>query len=300
VGPIREGQSLSDNDDAKPIGVDFTDATDFAALAKSSREAIERVTAPTRELSETMRRLTENMVPKGLAETMAKISMPTINPGLTRISELIDDQSRTIQNLRLSQPSIEEMGLSQPLLEPFEFPELPPNPAFETNERLERIEQQFESMRTIAAQGAEIATSLQAYAAQFLSRFEQAANETDRSARKAVLVSITAVVLTVITAVVPIAYDLAWQSPANAAADAAAMAATEALQAELAGLRADQQALFERLETSLANADAGAVPVLEDLRDILRDLRPMPPDLPDQVPSEAPEAGVPAGDDIEP
>ena len=269
---------MSDDENNKPVGIRLPAQApvDLDALTKSTRDAYEQMTASSRAIGETMRQMTENLVPKGFAEKMAKLSQPATDPSFTRITDLIDGQMGSIKGLRLSQPSLEDMGIRQPRIPHIEPLAFPPNPGIETNERLDRIEQQFASMSVIATQGAEIATQLQAYAAQFLQRFEQAAKETDRSARKAIWISISAIVLTAAAAVLPIAYDLVWQSPEEAASQAEALEATGALKTELSGLRADQQALFDRLETALAQSGPDPIPVLQDIRDLLVQLRDTP------------------------
>lgn len=270
------------------LRLDGINPIDMDAITKPMRDAVDAMMAPSRQLGETVRRMQESMVVPGLAETMAEFSAPAINPELSAILGRIGSQKDMIESLRQSQPSLDDLRQPRERFDPIGTLKLPPNPAWETNQRLERIENQFEAMRTIATEGAQIATSLQAYAAQFLSRFEQAANETDRSARKAVKISFWAIVLTAGAALLPIAYDLAWQSRGDAAAQLESLAAVEAVRDELAGLRADQGALFERLDATLASTDADAVPVLEEIRELLRQLPPANQIAPEPVWTQSP------------
>jgi len=83
-----------------------------------------------------------------------------------------------------------------------EIPRMPPmprNPIFETNERLEQLEEHFTKMLQVMTNAAAIGTEIQGHANAFLAEFKVASDETDRSARKAILVGVIAVFISVLT-----------------------------------------------------------------------------------------------------
>ncbi|MBO0903458.1 hypothetical protein [Jiella sonneratiae] len=87
------------------------------------------------------------------------------------------------------------------------LPPLPPNPLNETNKRLARIESRFDQLQNVATEGAQIATGLQASAAEFLLKFEQAAAENDRTASRAIRIGVIAIVIAVAMPTLQIAYS---------------------------------------------------------------------------------------------
>lgn len=262
---MNDGQ---DGDEDRRSTVKTKRVVDLDALSDFGRRAQEltdSLTAPSRAISEAFQRI---------QDSLPKIDLSTLvapSPELADIAAQINRQEGLLAGMRT--PA--DMGLESSHRN-LQLPELPPNPIFETNERLERIEKQFESMQEVAVQGAGIATSLQAYAADFLSKFEKAANDTEKSANKAVLVSSVAIVLTVVTAAVPVVYDIWIKGPAELAASSDGVAAVAALQAEVAGLKAELagvQAAQSQAGAEIANAmrtgDAEIVDVLRDIRALL-------------------------------
>lgn len=202
--------------------------------------------------------------------------------GMAELAAQLSKQEGLLAGLRM--PDADFMARPAPV------PDLhiPRNPTFETNERLERIEKQFGSMQEVAVQGAEIALSLQTYAADFLAKFEKAASDTEKSARKAVWVSLVAIVIAVATSLAPLAYDVWFKGPAEASSTAQATATLASLQQQLAELneglaklQTGQAESTEAISTALEGVDEETVRVLREIRRLLE---------------SAPEPGLPIGD----
>ena len=288
----------SENDpsgDKDPLTVDVSRLADVGKAASDAaarlaepgrqiREMLDRISEPSRQMADAMKRITEG-VPRLDLSTLANPG--GVNPKLADIITRLGDQESLLDRM------VPDMSPAH-----FEIPnlgELPPHPAHETNERLQRIEEQFAAMQTVAVQGAQIATALQAYAADFLSKFEKAAQSTDRAANKAVWVSFVAIALTVVAAILPLGYDLLVKSPSEAAAAAEAQQTIAQLRDEVVGLRGAQQEMANRLEAAMGDSDSDVVPVLEDIRGLLQEMKALEPlDVPEQpistsAPAPAPE-----------
>lgn len=173
---------------------------------------------------------------------------------LGRLSEQICAQQRAIDAMRLPEPEL-------PCI-----PELPPNPILETNRRLERIEERFEQMQDIAADAAQIATELQAAAAEFLQKFEKAAADNDRTAGRAIWIGVVAVIIAVAMPAAQIIYSEYRRVPSNGLEMQAAL---EEVQAELSAMRDSQAAASDRLAEALASSDDETAAILRDIRGLL-------------------------------
>lgn len=75
------------------------------------------------------------------------------------------------------------------------------NPIVETNRKLGRIEKQFSQIAVIARDSAQVATDLQAYAAEFLQKFEKAAEDANQSGSKAIKVGWIALAIAIVVGV---------------------------------------------------------------------------------------------------
>ena len=215
-------------------------------------DAMKKALGPAHELQEHMRALTGQFGP---------------DSGIGEVTKQIGDQQRSIDALRLPLPSIG--------VEPPRMPDLhtPPNPIHETNDRLEQIEQRFEQMLDVAANGAEIATGLQAHAAEFLVKFENAAFDNDRSAGRAIRLGAIAVVIALAMALAQILYTELWRVPQDSASMEAVI--TD-MQTEIATLRQIQIETANQIATALEHSDQQMV---EALRDVARGLTVLPPAL---------------------
>ncbi|MCE6957968.1 hypothetical protein LAZ40_02710 [Cereibacter sphaeroides] len=203
-------------------------------------DALKEAFGPTEKLQESLRALTGQFGPES---------------GIGKIVRQIENQGRSIDALRLDAPASE----IEPLITDFD---LPPNPIHETNDRLGRIEQRFEQMLDVAANSAEIATGLQAHAAQFLVKFENAASDNDRSASRAIRLGVIAVVIAIAMPVVQTAYTELWRVPQDSASMEAVVADT---QTEIATLRQVQIEAAERIAAALERSDKQMVDALEEV-----------------------------------
>lgn len=225
----------------------ITDNTAIDALRKAS--------GTTDALQERMRALTGQFGP---------------DSSMGKLAQQLQDQQRSIDALRMPQP------------EPLRIPDLrmPPNPIHETNDRLERIEERFEQMLDVAANGAEIATGLQAHAAEFLVKFESAASANGRSTKRAIVIGAIAVIIAIAMPVFQIVYTELWRVPQDSASMAAVI--TD-MQAEIATLRQTQIEAADRIAAALERSDQQ---IVEALRDVARSLA-APPPVPVEVPLPA-------------
>ena len=224
-------------------------------------DALRKVGGPTHALQERMRALTGQFGP---------------DSNMGKLAQQLQDQQRSIDALRMPQP------------EPLRIPDLrpPPNPIHETNDRLERIEERFEQMLDVAANGAEIATGLQAHAAEFLVKFESAATANGRSTKRAIVIGAIAVVIAIAMPVFQIAYTELWRVPQDTASMTAVI--TD-IQAEIATLRQTQIEAADRISAALERSDQQMV---DALRDVARSLAAPPP----ASVGEAAPAAVPVAD----
>ena len=229
---------------------------------------VERILGPFPDLEERM-------------NTLASVAGE--DSAIGRVSKQIADQQRAIDALQspgpwdvLGQsilegvhdtPKFDFNGLEIPFRIPeITFPQVPQNPAVETNERLERIEARFERMQHIAADAARIATGLQAAAAEFLQKFERAAANNDRSAGRAIWIGVVAVFIAVAMPSAQIFYSEYRSAPNNAPEIQAAL---EEVQVQLRAMQEVQAAASERLGEALASSDDDTVTILRDIHSLL-------------------------------
>lgn len=222
--------------------------------ASEQMDAVKKALGPTHELQERIQALTGQFGP---------------NSSMGKLAKQLTEQHRSIEALRMPQH------------EPLRIPDLriPPNPIHETNDRLERIEQRFEQMLDVAANGATIATGLQAHAAEFLVKFEIAASDNDRSAARAIRLGAIAVVIALAMPLAQILYTELWRVPQDTASMEVVI--TD-MQTEIATLRQTQIEAADRIAAAMERADQQMV---EALRDIARSLATLPP-APVPVPAE--------------
>lgn len=240
------------------------DVVGAASRAAGSFSAIQDAMRPFNEINDRMKHLTEAVGG---------------HSAIGKVAQQIAEQQRAIDALRVSDrlANITPAEPERIHIPPFRMPELPPNPIHETNDRLERIEQRFEQMLDVAANGAEIATGLQAHAAEFLVKFENAASDNDRSAARAIRLGAIAVLIAVAMPIVQIAYTELWRVPQDSASMKTVI--TD-MQTEIATLRQTQIEAADRIAAALERSDQHMV---EALRDVARSLAAPPP-----VPVEEP------------
>jgi hypothetical protein len=266
-----------DDDNNKGSSEEPKKRTDFAKLVGSSNKADSDNIPP-----ENMRSMKEvaraaEAIKSAVAESEVQNALKAINSiraltgqfgsdsGIGKVIKQIDDQQRSIDALRLLSPSIET--------KPREIPNLhfPPNPSYETNDRLERIEQRFEQILDVAANGAAIATGLQAHAAEFLVKFEKAATDNDRSAARAIRLGSIAIIIAIAMPVAQILYTEIWRVPQDSASMETVI--TD-MQTEMTTLSQDQIEAADRIAAALERSDQQMV---DALRDVASSLAPPPP-----------------------
>jgi DNA repair ATPase RecN len=133
---------------------------------------------------------------KEINERMESIRRATgMDSTLGRLTKQIEEQQKRIKSIDASIPNYDFGRPEKYYTPPVERIKFPPNPILETNERLASIESRFDQMHAVAKEGAEIATGLQAAAAEFLQKFEMAASENDRAASGAIRIGRWAIVI---------------------------------------------------------------------------------------------------------
>lgn len=214
------------------------------------QEQMERALGPHRDLQERMKHL-------GLSAGE--------DSAIGRVAKQIADQQRAIDAMRpdvsgaLASPEPPRM----PRIDQIKFP---PNPILETNERLQRIEERFEQMQDIATDAAQIANSLQGAAAEFLQKFEKAAQDNDRTAGRAIWIGVVAVIIAIAMPAVQIGYSEFRRAPDNGAEIQSVL---EDMQVELTGLRQTQADAVIQLGEVINASDDGTAAILREIRDLL-------------------------------
>lgn len=242
--------------DGQPQAGSSSNPPDFKGLSEAATQLAKNVTKaaqPFRELTDRLR------------DQFGQ------NPELSRFARQLAEQQKAIGRFR-TPLSAEAERLISPEIKAYEhiIPEIPINPVVETNAKLDRIEQRFEEMQKIAANGAEIATGLQAYAADFLQKFETAAEANNRAARLAIRVGGLAIAATVTVALVQIGYSEWWRVPRDTAA---AQQAIVEMRAEIEALRSVQADAAVRIEQAAREIDASTAEALWELIAVLREQR---------------------------
>lgn len=157
-------------------------------------------------MQDQIRKATEGADFAGMSKRLADATSGLNNLG--DLSQRLNEQNRRLADMREVMPT----------LQPPRLPDMPRNPAFETNERLGRIEEQFAEMQTVLIEAAQIATTIQAHAADFLVSFEKASIQTDRSASRAIWVGMIAIAIAIATPFLQAGVDR-FVFPDNAAAE---------------------------------------------------------------------------------
>jgi hypothetical protein len=190
-----------------------------------------------------------------------------------KLAKQIADQQRLIEKYNVRVPALPELpDMSdyvrpslESKLEGLEFA-LPPNPIHETNKRLEQIEKRFVRMEKIALNGAEIATGLQASAAQFLVKFESAAESNDKTTKRAVRIGLIAIFFAVAIPIAQTFYSDFYKAPADAAA---AQALISDMKSEISKLNNTQEQTTNRLIEAISKNGDEQTKALNEIREFL-------------------------------
>ena len=226
----------------------------LTAAAKPAADAMSRLQEQTRAISDRMR---------------PAINALNTNSAMATLSRRLADQYKAIDALRLQTVSNSFSTPRLPdLTEQLTVSEirLPPNPIVEANKHLARIEKRFDRMESIAVESASIATGLQASAANFLVKFEKAASDNNRTAKRAVLVGICAVLIALAMPIAQITYTEYWRVPTDAASTRSII--TD-LKRDITELQNTQRLAADRLSNALAQSNGDISVTLKDIRDLL-------------------------------
>ena len=271
----------NDNGSTKPKSVDLSKLKTSANFGKPSSADLYGLT----EASKVAAKIQEQIaLPKSMMDSLTSISaahMP--NSALSRATKMITEQNSAIAALQKSMLGSDISGALGAAVSDDKivdirtptFPEIdsPPNPILETNQRLKSIESQFEKMQGIALKGAEIATELQTFAAEFLGKFEAAAHENTRAAKRAIWLGVFAVIFAFAMPAIQIAYSELWRGPQEAVATQEVI--TE-LKAEVAAMVEGQALITERLIEALALSDRDTTAALLEIGNILAQSNSIP------------------------
>ena len=169
-----------------------------------------------------------------------------VNSGsaLEQVARDIDRQQTAIDRLGLER-------IQAHIHEPIALPDLQ-NPIVETNDRLARIEQQFDKVFAVAKDSAQVANGLQAAAAEFLEKFQKEADKNNEAVSKTIRVAWLSLGAVVIFAVAQIAAPLFLPDQQTEALQTSVVE----LRSEVEALRETQAAVSDRLVEALASSDA--------------------------------------------
>lgn len=221
----------------------------------------------TSRLSESLRKIQEQTDVVGSSSREMQLLQDRLHDsdghgGLRGIAQRIKQHQKDIDSLR---PHIREHHLPRVS-----------NPLNETNTRLANIDKSFDrmqatfvsiderfnSMEEIAIDGAKIAASLQASAADFLIKFETAAATNNYTVRWTLRLAVVAIVI----ALGQIAYTEWWRVPRDAAATQAMISEMES---EITTLRNAQRAAAEEISDALVTSNTALTDTLHELRNLL-------------------------------
>ncbi len=156
-----------------------------------------------------------------------------------------------IRGIEKQQHALDAMIDREPVMPRIDHIKITENPIVETNRKLDRIEKQFSHISTIAHDSAQVATDLQAYAAEFLQKFERAADDANQSGSKAIKVGWLALAIAL---VVGAGQVFAPTLMMDHEAEALRQSVVD-LNTEISTLRREQIAANDRLVDALASSD---------------------------------------------
>lgn len=159
-------------------------------------------------LQEQQDKITDLLRPSNEVETLRKQfeSLTRPSPAVKSILDQVESQRRLLDSF--SKPDagrpLDERVISVRRMPDFQMPR---NPILDTNAQLAEIERKFESMLDVMTNAARIGNDIQAQAATFIGKFEEASSQTDSSAKKAILVGVFALVIATLSPFAPMAVD---------------------------------------------------------------------------------------------
>lgn len=185
--------------------------------------------------------------------------MRALTSGIDEASAL----SRVAADISKQQIAIDSMDFNVRDVQPLHILDIK-NPIVETNERLARIECQFDQISHIAKDSAQIATGLQLAAAEFLKKFEAAARQNDESASKAIKLGKQAVWIAVLIPLVVFGAQIAVNFLLPDTQTEALKQSVTGLQTEIEAMRTDQTEASQRLIDALATSDQATAAAIRE------------------------------------
>ncbi|RUM06749.1 hypothetical protein [Rhizobium chutanense] len=235
---------MSDDEKPKPLTIKLKDLK-----TSGNSETDPAADSALREINAFRKRLTNPMgdlhkVIEDQQNLLKKLRSPfdDLQRSINGIASPLHDLDLKAANPMLQQPEVKAIEVPR-------MPPLPKNPILETNKRLGQLEMHFTQMLEVMTNAAEIGTTIQSHANEFLGKFEKASEDTDRSARKAVRIGVIAIFISVLTPIFQFVYD-AYQDQTEAKLD---ILATELVKLREASTESNQKLIEE-----FRNADAAA------------------------------------------
>lgn len=235
---------MSDVEEPKPVTIKLEDlkSSDNSEENASMDSALSEIDRLRERLNSPMGDL--HKVIEDQQNLLKKLRSPfdDLHRSINGITSPLHDVHLKATNSMLRQPEVKSIEVPR-------VPPMPKNPILETNKRLGQLEMHFTQMLDVMTNAAEIATTIQSHANEFLGKFEKASEDTDRSARKAVRIGVIAIFISVLTPALQFVYD-AYQDHTEAKLDL--------LATELVKLRETDAESNKKLIEALRNADAAA------------------------------------------
>lgn len=201
---------MSDEDKNKPLSVDLDAlmAADGAEVSASMDPALKEIEGYREQLNGPMGDLRKVMEDQQNLLRSLRSPYDNILRGESELKKTIDGLSKSPFHDLHQQARNSMLGhLEVKTIEAPRMPPMPKNPILETNKRLGQLETHFSQMLHVMTNAAEIGTAIQGHANEFLTKFEKASEDTDKSARKAIWIGVIAIFIAILTPLIQIAYD---------------------------------------------------------------------------------------------
>lgn len=215
---------------------------------------------PLREHASTLAEAVKLVAPAN--DVLDQLRASGVHDRLSELSAKVTEGSRladAIRGIEKQQHVLDSIVAPEPIVPNLDHLHIE-NPIVETNRKLDRIERRFSQISEIAHDSAQVATDLQAYAAEFLQKFERAAEDANQSGSKAIKVGWLALAIALVVGAGQVfAPTLLRDQEAEALPQSVVN-----LNAEISTLRAEQSAANDRLIEALASSDVATANALRE------------------------------------
>lgn len=208
--PIRlEDLKLKLGDDLKPLGEIAKTLAGAGPQLDAAKTLATHIQAQQEKFKDLLRPSKEA---EALRDHLASPSRPPA--AIKSILDQVESQRRLLDSI--SKPDVGKLleerlksTVDERAISVSRMPDIkmPRNPILDTNAKLAEIERKFESMLDVMTNAARIGNDIQAHAATFIDKFEEASSQTDSSAKKAILVGVVALVIATLSPFAPLAVD---------------------------------------------------------------------------------------------